>query len=90
MWPAFVLFTAADGLLLDELPVSGNGPGGLVPALLIAALIFWNVTAIASPFVVILLLEIGVLRLLRKGLTEVLGSTEQAFDKLVTRTAQTA
>ncbi len=54
----------------------------LLPVLLIAALIFWNVTAIASPFVAILLLELGVVRLLRKRLTEILGSTEQAFDKL--------
>jgi hypothetical protein len=54
----------------------------LLPVLLIAALIFWNVTAVASPFVAILLLELGVVRLLRKRLTEVLGSTEQAFDKL--------
>ena len=54
----------------------------LLPALLIAALIFWNVTALASPLVAILLLELGVVRLLRKRLAEILGSTEQAFDKL--------
>jgi hypothetical protein len=54
----------------------------LLPVLLIAALIFWNVTAIASPVVVILLLELGVVRLLGLRLFEVLGSTEQAFDKL--------
>jgi hypothetical protein len=54
----------------------------LLPVLLIAALILWNVTALASPVVVILLLELGVVRLLGKRLFEVLGSTEQAFDKL--------
>ena len=54
----------------------------LLPVLLIAALIFWNVTAMASPAVVILLLELGVVRLLGLRLFEVLGSTEQAFDKL--------
>ena len=54
----------------------------LLPVLLIVALIFWNVTALASPVVVILLLELGVVRLLGKRLFEVLGSTEQAFDKL--------
>src|SRR5262245_17073444 len=54
----------------------------LLPVLLIAAFIFWNVTAIASPAVVILLLELGVVRLLGLRLFEVLGSTEQAFDKL--------
>jgi hypothetical protein len=58
-------------------------PAALVlPALLIAAVIAWNVTAIASPLVAILLLELSVVRLLRKHLAEVLGSTEQAFDKL--------
>ena len=54
----------------------------LLPLLLIAALIFWNATAIASPLVAFSLLEFGVVRLLRKRLAEVLGSTEQAFDKL--------
>jgi hypothetical protein len=54
----------------------------LLPALLVAAVVLWNVTAMASPLVAILLVEIGVLRLLHKRLTEVLGSTEQAFDKL--------
>ena len=54
----------------------------LLPVLLIAALILWNVTAMASPVVAILLLELGVVRLLRKPLAEILGSTEQAFDKL--------
>jgi hypothetical protein len=54
----------------------------LLPALLVAASLVWNVTAMASPFVAILLLELGVVGLLRKRLTEVLGSTEQAFDKL--------
>jgi hypothetical protein len=54
----------------------------LLPVLLIAALILWNVTAVASPFVAILLLELGVMRLLRKRLAEVLSSTEQDFDKL--------
>jgi hypothetical protein len=54
----------------------------LLPVLLIAALIFWNVTAIASPLIAILLLELSVVRLLAKRLAEILASTEQAFDKL--------
>ena len=54
----------------------------LLPVLLIGAAIVWNGTGIASPFVAILLLELAVVRLLRKRLTAVLGSTEQAFDKL--------
>jgi hypothetical protein len=54
----------------------------LLPVLLIAALVFWNVSGVASPFVAMLLIELGVVRLLRNGLREVLGSTEQAFDRL--------
>jgi hypothetical protein len=54
----------------------------LLPALLVAALIVWSTTALASPLVAILLLELVVVGLLRKRLSELLGSTEQAFDKL--------
>ncbi len=54
----------------------------LLPVLLVAALVFWNLTTIASPLVAILLLELGVVRLLGKRLGELLGSTERAFDKL--------
>jgi hypothetical protein len=54
----------------------------LLPVLLIGAVIFWNVTAMASPLIAILVLEQGVVGLLRKRLMTVLGSTEQAFDKL--------
>jgi hypothetical protein len=54
----------------------------LLPALLVAAAAVWNVTGIASPFVAILLLELGVVRALRRHVDAVLGSTEQAFDEL--------
>jgi hypothetical protein len=54
----------------------------LLPALLVTALIFWSMTSLASPLVAILLLELIVVALLRKRLSEVLDSTEQAFDKL--------
>jgi hypothetical protein len=54
----------------------------LLPLLLIAALVFWDTSGLASPFVAVLALEFGVMRLLRKQLIEVLGSTEQAFDNL--------
>ncbi len=54
----------------------------LLPLLLVAAAIFWNLTAMASPLVAVLLLELGVVRSLGKRLAGVLGSTEQAFDKL--------
>jgi hypothetical protein len=54
----------------------------LLPALLVAAAIVWNVAGVASPFVAILLLELGAMRVLRKRLAQVLDSTEQAFDQL--------
>lgn len=44
-WPAFVLFTTVDGLLLNELPISGDGPGGLIPGVLLAG--FGNLFLIA-------------------------------------------
>ena len=58
-------------------------PAALVlPVLLVAAAVLWNATGVASPFVAVLLVELGMVRRLRKPLTDVLDSTEQAFDKL--------
>jgi hypothetical protein len=44
-WPAFVLFTTVEGMLLNELPIYGDGPGGLIPAVLLAG--FGNLFLIA-------------------------------------------
>lgn len=44
-WPAFVLFTTLEGILLNELPLSGDGPGGLIAGLLLAG--FGNLFLIA-------------------------------------------
>ena len=44
-WPAFVLFTTVEGMLLNELPISGDGPGGLIPGVLLAG--FGNLFLIA-------------------------------------------
>jgi hypothetical protein len=44
MWPTFVVLTMADGLLLHELPVSGDGVG-ILPGVLIAG--FSNLFAVA-------------------------------------------
>ena len=44
-WPAFVLFTTLEGILLNELPLSGDGPGGLFPGVLLAG--FGNLLLIA-------------------------------------------
>jgi hypothetical protein len=45
MWPAFAVLTLVDGLVLDLLPFYGDGPGGFVPALLLAG--FLNLLAVA-------------------------------------------
>ena len=67
----------------NQLRVSWVLPVALVlPLLAIATLVLWSVTGLISPFVVTLVLEFGVMRLLRRQLAEVLGSTEQAFDNL--------
>ncbi len=67
----------------NQLRVSWVLPVALIlPLLLIATLILWNSTGLASPFIGVLALEFGVVRLLRRQLAEVLGSTEQAFDNL--------
>jgi hypothetical protein len=54
----------------------------LLPLLLIVTLMVWSTTGFASPLVIVLALEFGVVRLLRRQLAGVLGSTEQAFDNL--------
>src|SRR3954451_18195327 len=43
-WPAFVLFTVIDGVLLQERPIAGDAPG-LFPALLFAG--FFNLVLVA-------------------------------------------
>ncbi len=45
LWPCFVALTFVDGLLLRHLPVSGDGPGSLVGALLLAG--FGNLFLVA-------------------------------------------
>jgi hypothetical protein len=44
-WPAFCVLTLADAVLLGVLPFYGDGPDGIVPALLLAA--FFNIVAVA-------------------------------------------
>ena len=45
MWPAFAVLTVADAVVLALLPFYGSGPGGFVPALLLAG--FLNLIAVA-------------------------------------------
>ena len=50
LWPSFIALTLAEGVALELLPVSGDGPGGIVPGVLLAG--FANLTAVAviAPF----------------------------------------
>jgi hypothetical protein len=54
-WPSFVAATVAEGILLNELPISGNGPGGIVPGLLLATALNLIVVAILAPLTGMLL-----------------------------------
>jgi hypothetical protein len=44
-WPAFVILTFADAVLLGRLPIAGDGGTAFVPALLLAG--FFNLLAVA-------------------------------------------
>ena len=46
-WPIFVLLTAVEAVLLNELPVWGDGAEGLLPGLLLAG--FFNLFVVAVP-----------------------------------------
>ena len=48
-WPAFVLFTTLEGILLNELPLSGDGPGGLLPGVLLAGFGNLFLVAVVAP-----------------------------------------
>jgi hypothetical protein len=85
--------TAGVGVQPDELVRWAESPNRLaagwilpvallLPVLLVGALFFWNYSGLASPTVAVLALEFAVVRLLRRRLTDVLGSTEQVFDNL--------
>jgi hypothetical protein len=48
-WPAFVLFTLVEAILLNELPLAGDGPGGLLPGVLLAGFANLFVVAVLAP-----------------------------------------
>src|SRR3954470_13477708 len=48
-WPAFGLAVAVEAVLLDALPVWGDGVGGLVPGVLLAASLNLVVVAVVAP-----------------------------------------
>lgn len=45
LWPMFIALTLAEGVALHLLPVSGDGPGGVVPGVLLAG--FANLIGVA-------------------------------------------
>ncbi|MEA2123432.1 MAG: hypothetical protein QOI80_214 [Solirubrobacteraceae bacterium] len=49
MWPAFIVATVAEAILFDALPFTGDGPGGIVPSLLLAAAFNLVVVAALAP-----------------------------------------
>src|SRR3954453_12970487 len=50
-WPTFGLLTLAEAILLNRLPVWGNGPGGFFPGLLLAGCLNLIVVAVLAPLV---------------------------------------
>lgn len=48
-WPTFAALTLAEGVTLQVLPISGRGPAGLVPALLLATALNLVVVAALAP-----------------------------------------
>jgi hypothetical protein len=49
-WPTFVVLTAVDAVLLTELPFYEDGPGGLVPAVLLSGFLNLFLVAVLAPF----------------------------------------
>ncbi|MDP9135731.1 MAG: hypothetical protein M3N56_13010 [Actinomycetota bacterium] len=46
LWPSFVVLTLAEGVALEVLPIAGDGPGGIVPGVLLAG--FANLISVAA------------------------------------------
>ena len=46
LWPAFIVLTLAEGIALEALPIAGDGPGGVLPGVLLAG--FANLIAVAT------------------------------------------
>jgi hypothetical protein len=49
LWPAFVVLTVVDGVVLARLPFYGEGPGGVVPGVLLAGFLNLFVIAVVAP-----------------------------------------
>ena len=48
-WPLFIVLTPLEAVLLNELPISGGGPGGFVAGLLIAGFVNLFLVAAVAP-----------------------------------------
>jgi len=48
-WPLFFVLVPAEAVLLNELPVWGDGPQGVVPGLLLAGFLNLGVVALGAP-----------------------------------------
>ena len=46
LWPSFIALTLAEGIALEVLPIAGDGPGGVVPGVLLAG--FANLICVAT------------------------------------------
>ena len=46
LWPAFISLTLTEGVALQVLPIAGDGPGGVLPGVLLAG--FANLILIAA------------------------------------------
>jgi hypothetical protein len=46
LWPTFIALTLAEGVALELLPIAGDGPGGVVPGVLLAG--FANLIGVAA------------------------------------------
>lgn len=50
-WPLFGVLVPLDAVLLNELPVSGDGPGGIVPGMILAGFLNLFLVAVPAPLI---------------------------------------
>jgi hypothetical protein len=50
-WPAFVALTVFNGIVLARLPFYGDGPGGVIPGVLLAGFLNLFAVAVVAPLV---------------------------------------
>ena len=49
LWPSFIVLTLAEGVALDVLPITGDGPGGVLPGVLLAGFANLILIAVVAP-----------------------------------------